>query len=149
MCRGVCPCAPVEQYAYTSFGEMLGWLIGWNLTLEYAIGAAAVARSWSNYFTTLLKHFNNNSDPMPKWVTELDMGAVTACPLAALIILICTAIMMFGAKESARFNSVVTGVMGMTMRCLWLLLLSLLLLLLLVMLSLILSLMLVLTLLDR
>lgn len=42
-------------YAYSSFGELLAWIIGWDLLVEYAIGNIAVAISWSDYFTGLLK----------------------------------------------------------------------------------------------
>lgn len=41
-------------YAYASFGELIAWIIGWDLIMEYAIGNIAVAISWSEYFTTLL-----------------------------------------------------------------------------------------------
>src|SRR5262249_38407522 len=41
-------------YAYASFGELLAWIIGWDLLVEYAIGNIAVAISWSDYFTSLL-----------------------------------------------------------------------------------------------
>ncbi len=41
-------------YAYASFGELIAWIIGWDLLMEYAIGNIAVAISWSDYFTTLL-----------------------------------------------------------------------------------------------
>ncbi len=97
----------MPQYAYTSFGELLGWLIGWNLTLEYAIGAAAVARSWSDYFTSMINDFGGS---VPHWLHNWDIGVVSdASPFAALIIGVCTFVMMFGVKESAKFNSVVTG----------------------------------------
>src|SRR5213592_855522 len=42
-------------YAYASFGELLAWIIGWDLLVEYAIGNIAVAISWSDYFTGLLE----------------------------------------------------------------------------------------------
>jgi len=42
-------------YAYTSFGELIAWIIGWDLLMEYAIGNIAVAISWSDYFTSLLE----------------------------------------------------------------------------------------------
>ena len=45
-------------YAYYSFGELIAWIIGWDLLLEYAIGNIAVAISWSDYFTEFLKGFN-------------------------------------------------------------------------------------------
>ncbi|WP_245706040.1 amino acid permease [Catalinimonas alkaloidigena] len=45
-------------YAYVSFGELLAWIIGWDLLLEYAIGNIAVAISWSDYFTAFLRGLN-------------------------------------------------------------------------------------------
>lgn len=53
-------------YAYTSFGELVAWIIGWDLLMEYAIGNIAVAISWSDYFTSLLKGFNIH---LPLWMT--------------------------------------------------------------------------------
>jgi amino acid transporter len=47
-------------YAYASFGELLAWIIGWDLLMEYAIGNIAVAISWSDYFTTLLQGYGIN-----------------------------------------------------------------------------------------
>src|SRR4029077_17636919 len=41
-------------YSYVAFGEIIAWIIGWDLLMEYAIGNIAVAISWSDYFTTLL-----------------------------------------------------------------------------------------------
>jgi len=41
-------------YAYASFGELIAWIIGWDLLLEYAIGNIAIAISWSDYFTGFL-----------------------------------------------------------------------------------------------
>ncbi|QQS29941.1 MAG: amino acid permease [Sphingobacteriales bacterium] len=53
-------------YAYTSFGELVAWIIGWDLLLEYGIGNIAVAISWSDYFTTLMKGFNLH---IPEYLT--------------------------------------------------------------------------------
>jgi basic amino acid/polyamine antiporter, APA family len=47
-------------YAYASFGELIAWIIGWDLLMEYAIGNIAVAISWSDYFTTLLAGYGVN-----------------------------------------------------------------------------------------
>src|SRR5882762_8845294 len=44
-------------YAYASFGELVAWIIGWDLLLEYAIGNIAIAISWSDYFTGFLSGF--------------------------------------------------------------------------------------------
>jgi amino acid transporter len=59
-------------YAYVSFGELVAWIIGWALILEYAIGNIVVAISWSSYFNNLLEAFNIN---LPGW---LSMDAGTA-----------------------------------------------------------------------
>ena len=53
-------------YAYSSFGELIAWIIGWDLLMEYAIGNIAVAISWSGYFVNLLKGFNIN---IPAYLT--------------------------------------------------------------------------------
>src|SRR5918998_192848 len=45
-------------YAYASFGELIAWIIGWDLLMEYAIGNIAVAISWSEYFTNLMRGFD-------------------------------------------------------------------------------------------
>src|SRR5579859_1533327 len=45
-------------YAYTTMGELFAWIIGWDLVLEYAVGAATVANGWSGYFQKVLKGFN-------------------------------------------------------------------------------------------
>src|SRR6202012_3420048 len=45
-------------YAYASFGELIAWIIGWDLLMEYAIGNIAVAISWSTYFVNLMEGFH-------------------------------------------------------------------------------------------
>src|SRR5690606_37454044 len=44
-------------YAYASFGELIAWIIGWDLLMDYAIGNIAVAISWSDYFTAVMSGF--------------------------------------------------------------------------------------------
>ncbi|MDB5256371.1 MAG: amino acid transporter [Chitinophagaceae bacterium] len=53
-------------YAYASMGELIAWIIGWDLVMEYAIGNVAVAISWSEYFTTFLAGFHIH---IPAWLT--------------------------------------------------------------------------------
>ena len=53
-------------YAYASFGELIAWIIGWDLLMEYAIGNIAVAISWSDYFVNLLDGFRIH---LPRWTT--------------------------------------------------------------------------------
>src|SRR5881296_96910 len=52
-------------YAYATLGELIAWIIGWDLILEYAVGNVAVAISWSDYFQSLLAGFNL---PWPLWL---------------------------------------------------------------------------------
>src|SRR5215468_631530 len=44
-------------YAYTTMGELFAWIIGWDLVLEYAVGASTVANGWSSYFQAILAKF--------------------------------------------------------------------------------------------
>ena len=53
-------------YSYATLGELVAWIIGWDLILEYAVGNVAVAISWGDYFTTLLRNFHV---VLPVWMT--------------------------------------------------------------------------------
>src|ERR671911_3242225 len=53
-------------YSYATLGELVAWIIGWDLMLEYAVGNVAVAISWGDYFTTLLRGVGLS---MPQWLT--------------------------------------------------------------------------------
>ncbi|EGG18372.1 putative cationic amino acid transporter [Cavenderia fasciculata] len=93
-------------FAYVALGEYAGWFIGWNLTLEYAISASAVARGWSGYFSEFFKIFNKAT---PEWVTGYNLNDYfSIAPLSPVIIIICTGILVFGVKDSARFNLSIT-----------------------------------------
>src|SRR5476649_1384433 len=50
-------------YSYTTMGEFIAWIIGWDLVLEYALGAATVAIGWSQYFNTFLETFFHTHIP--------------------------------------------------------------------------------------
>ncbi len=62
-------------YAYASFGELIAWIIGWDLLMEYAIGNIAVAISWSGYFVNLLEGFNIH---LPGYLTMDYVSALRA-----------------------------------------------------------------------
>src|SRR4051794_6882569 len=53
-------------YSYATLGELVAWIIGWDLILEYAVGNVAVAISWGDYFATLLRNFHI---VLPVWLT--------------------------------------------------------------------------------
>ena len=71
-------------YAYASFGELIAWIIGWDLLMEYAIGNIAVAISWSEYFTNLLEGFNVH---IPAFLTMDYLSASRAHDQASQLIL--------------------------------------------------------------
>src|SRR3954466_7626897 len=50
-------------YSYATMGEFIAWIIGWDLVLEYAVGAATVGISWSRYLVKFLQYFNINLSP--------------------------------------------------------------------------------------
>ncbi|HEX8386617.1 MAG TPA: amino acid permease, partial [Rubricoccaceae bacterium] len=64
-------------YAYASFGELMAWIIGWDLVLEYAVGNIAVAIGWSGYFVEFLRYFGLS---FPAW---LAIDPITASHAAA------------------------------------------------------------------
>ena len=118
-------------YGYATLGELVAWIIGWDLVLEYAFGAATVAAGWSGYLNSLLQQLHIYMPPrftavpgtelyffQDKWqpLTTLPVGLnlatlphVTAiCNLVAMLgVLAITAILVVGIKESANFNSAI------------------------------------------
>lgn len=105
-------------YAYATLGEVMAWIIGWDLVLEYAVGSATVAVGWSGYFQKLLKLFHVE---LPKAIADApiqympDTGKIvgTAAYMnlpAFLITLIITVILVRGIQESVRFNAAMVAV---------------------------------------
>jgi len=105
-------------YAYATIGELIAWIIGWDLILEYAVGAVTVAIGWSGYFTSLLASFGIHlpkqfvSAPLAygaavhTWSTT---GAILNVPAMAIIAAI-SALLVIGIRESARFNVVIVAI---------------------------------------
>jgi APA family basic amino acid/polyamine antiporter len=98
-------------YAYATMGEFLAWIIGWDLILEYLFCAPTVAVGWSGHFVAFLKefgivlppHFTNS--PFAYANGHLvATGALVNLP-AVVIILLLTALLYIGIKESATFNN--------------------------------------------
>lgn len=96
-------------YAYATMGELLAWIIGWALVLEYAVGAATVAVGWSATFVAILKDFGivipnaTISSPFDAVPGSINLPAL-------LIIVVISTILMIGIQESARFNSFIVAV---------------------------------------
>ena len=115
-------------YAYATLGELTAWIIGWDLIIEYAVGNVAVAISWANYARTLLSGFGFD---IPEWLAMdyrtaarlVDGSGLTALEraphlfgvpivfnlLAVLIVAAITALLVWGIRESARFNATMVG----------------------------------------
>lgn len=90
------------NYSYATLGEFFAWIIGWDLVLEYVVGAIAVSIGWSGYFVGVLKTAGIN---LPVWATAAPAaGGIINIP-AAVIVLLLTALLVIGIKESARFTS--------------------------------------------
>lgn len=97
-------------YTYAVMGELLAWMVGWALILEYAVGASAVAVGWSGYFVGFMSHlhdfvpvFPNVTVPMSVAVGPSQGGLINlpAVVISALV----TILLIIGTKESARFTS--------------------------------------------
>jgi APA family basic amino acid/polyamine antiporter len=95
-------------YTYAVVGEMLAWMVGWALILEYAVGASAVAVGWSGYFVGLLKSsFGWN---IPLWLSVgPSQGGFINLP-AVFISALVTGLLMIGTTESARVNAILVAV---------------------------------------
>jgi APA family basic amino acid/polyamine antiporter len=96
-------------YAYATLGEVVAWMIGWDLILEYAVGSMTVAIGWSGYFQRILAGFGIQ---LPVWMTAAPAaapGAVINLP-AVIIVLFITALLVIGVRESARVNAVMVTI---------------------------------------
>lgn len=92
-------------YSYATFGEIIAWILGWVLILEYGLASSAVASGWSGYFQGLLSGFGIH---FPKALTSAydpANGTYIDVP-AIIIILLITLLLTQGVKKSARFNAI-------------------------------------------
>jgi APA family basic amino acid/polyamine antiporter len=89
-------------YTYAVMGEILAWMVGWALILEYAVGASAVAVGWSGYFVGLLKSWGVGF-PLALAVGPSQGGFINLP--AVVISLLVTGLLIIGTKESARVTS--------------------------------------------
>ena len=121
-------------YGYATLGELVAWIIGWDLVLEYAFAASTVASGWSEYFNSLLQQFGIYIPPqltastgthlvfyqlqwlpvmsLPPGVSDAGLPHATAAfnLIAMVIVLVITVILVIGIKESANFNSAIVFV---------------------------------------
>jgi APA family basic amino acid/polyamine antiporter len=103
-------------YSYATMGELIAWIIGWDLILEYAVAAATVSVGWSGYVVAFLRNFVHIDLPAA-WTTApfqfdeaahrfVTTGAFLNVP-AVVVSLAVTVILVIGVKESARFNTAI------------------------------------------
>ena len=121
-------------YGYATLGEFVAWIIGWDLVLEYAFGAATVASGWSGYFVGLLQDFHIHIPPQftttpgnvlylfqGRWMGLAALPAginVSALPhvagvfnlVAFVAIAVVTTVLVIGIQESANLNSAIVAV---------------------------------------
>jgi APA family basic amino acid/polyamine antiporter len=95
-------------YSYATLGELIAWIIGWDLILEYAVGAAAVSIGWSGYITDFLKAAFGIT--LPKALTASPFsGGIMNVP-AVLIILLVTTLLILGTSESTKVNNTIVAI---------------------------------------
>ena len=100
-------CGSAYGYRYAAFGELLAWLIGWNLLLEYGMSVAAVANGWSGYFLNGLRALGIE---LPRALTAAPANGGIANVPAVMVILALMGMLILGVKESARLNAVMVSI---------------------------------------
>lgn len=96
-------CGSAYGYAYVGFGEILAWLIGWDLLLEYSLCVSAVSVGWSGYFENVLQSLHMG---LPATLAHSSFeGGLLNLPAFSIIILL-SMVLILGAKLSARFNNI-------------------------------------------
>lgn len=104
-------------YAYATMGEFVAWIIGWDLVLEYAVGAATVSVSWSQYVVRFLHGFGIDlparlvHSPFETYKLADGTTGTGLVNLPAIVIIVAaSALLMIGIRESARVNAVVVAI---------------------------------------
>ncbi|MDZ4744832.1 MAG: amino acid permease [bacterium] len=102
-------------YSYATMGEMVAWIIGWDLVLEYAVGAATVSVSWSAYLVKFLGYFGVNM-PLEYAMSPFQSAVVGGQTItgivnlpAVLIVVMVSLLLIRGTKESAAVNAVIVA----------------------------------------
>ncbi len=104
-------CGSAYGYSYVAFGEIVAWIIGWDLILEYAVSVAAVANGWAGYFDNAMKAMGFE---LPDLLTKApEAGGLINLPAAA-IILVLMGLLILGVRESARTNTAMVFVKLLT-----------------------------------
>ncbi len=97
-------------YAYSTLGEFFAWIVGWALVLEYALGASTVSVGWSGYFTYILHTLHIWDVPTVWQHSHWDPTPGVANLPAAAIILLVTALLVKGTRESGNVNAIIVAI---------------------------------------
>lgn len=93
-------------YSYATMGEFIAWIIGWDLVLEYAVGAATVSISWSRYLVRFLEGFDVH---LPDWISSGPWdGGLINLP-AVFIVVLMSLLLIRGTSESAKVNAFIVA----------------------------------------
>jgi len=104
-------CGSAYGYSYVAFGEIIAWIIGWDLILEYGVAVAAVANGWAGYLNNAL---NAIGLPLPEMLTKAPkLGGIINLP-ASLIILVLMVLLAIGVRQSAKANTAMVFVKLLT-----------------------------------
>ncbi|MEO6222499.1 MAG: amino acid permease, partial [Vicinamibacterales bacterium] len=98
-------------YSYATMGELVAWIIGWDLVLEYAVGAATVAIAWSEYFNKVLSYvglhvpYSLSHSPFEAVAATGEQGVMNLPAVGILLVL--SLLLVRGTQESALVNSII------------------------------------------
>src|SRR3954468_20624603 len=95
-------------YGYATMGELIAWIIGWDLILEYSVAVAAIAVGWGQYFNDLADSLFGLTLP-DSIALARDDGGTFNVP-GVLIVLAVAALLILGVRESARANTIMVGI---------------------------------------
>ena len=101
----------IYTYTYATMGELVAWMIGWDLLLEYGLATSAVSVGWSGYFQSLLAGFGLHLPTALSAAPGSVPGVDTLFNLPALLIMLfLTAMLSWGVRESARMNGIMVAI---------------------------------------
>jgi len=104
-------CGSAYGYSYVAFGEIVAWIIGWDLILEYAVATAAVANGWAGYFNNALTAMGFG---LPEALTKApELGGLINLPAAGIVLML-MALLIVGVRQSAQSNTVMVAVKLLT-----------------------------------
>jgi APA family basic amino acid/polyamine antiporter len=100
-------------YAYATLGELLAWIIGWDLVLEYAMSCATLAADWTKYFNELLEICFGKGWRVPDAFSNVMFGPPPTGYLnlpAVFLMALCTVVLVIGIRESVTTNAILVGI---------------------------------------